>query len=254
MAPLHPHRDDSKGINIGHYSHSTAYKAPAVPPHIDRLSDAELVKLYDHSPQVHPDYSVHRLSPGTNAKPSEDRTEDTPVCFEANALDIVFTATTIPVPRVGRVARGEWDFLIAMDYIDGPLLAQVWPTLSIWRKLCVAFTLRRYIRQPRCFTQAPAGAPRICESSVFGDVVPCRGPFASYAQMTAFFSERYHMSLDLHNVTKDRPARKDLFDDSEPLVLCLQDLNLRNITVGEGGRLWLIDWGWSGYYLHASSM
>ena len=49
-------------------------------------------------------------------------------------------------------------------------------------------------------------------------------------------------------VPQDDPARKDLFDGSGPLVLTHQDLNLRNIIVGEDGRLWLIDWAWSGYY------
>ncbi|KAJ2962731.1 hypothetical protein NUW54_g14321 [Trametes sanguinea] len=38
------------------------------------------------------------------------------------------------------------------------------------------------------------------------------------------------------------------FDDSQPLVLTHGDLNLRNILVGEGGRLWLIDWGDAGFY------
>ncbi|CDO71457.1 hypothetical protein BN946_scf184909.g51 [Trametes cinnabarina] len=228
------------------------------PSDIDHLSDAELIELYRRSSKVHPDYGVRKLSPATVAKVSTDIDDSEPVCSEANALNLVFTATTIPVPRVRRVARREWDFLIVMDYIDGPLLAQVWPTLSIWRKLCVAFTLRRYIRQLRRFTRAPAGAPpgplsggeppRTCESPLFGPVIPYRGPFASYAEMSAFFNERHQMAMDLKNVPKDDPARKELFDDSEPLVLCHQDLNLRNIIVGEGGRLWLIDWGWSGYY------
>ena len=38
------------------------------------------------------------------------------------------------------------------------------------------------------------------------------------------------------------------FDDSAPLVFTHQDLNPRNIIVGEDGRLWLIDWAWAGYY------
>ena len=38
------------------------------------------------------------------------------------------------------------------------------------------------------------------------------------------------------------------FDDSAPLVLTHQDLNMRNLIVGDDGRLWVIDWAWSGFY------
>ena len=186
--------------------------------------------------------------------------EDAPDPSEAAALDLVFSETTIPVPRVRRVLRRKWDFLIVMDYIDGPTLAHVWPALPRWRKYLVAFTLRRYVRQLRRL-QAPPGAPpgppsasarpggpaRICASPVFGQVQLHRGPFASYAALSAFFNDRHRRALDAEGVPQDDPARKDVFDDSEPLVLTHQDLNLRNIVVGEGGRLWLVDWAWAGY-------
>ncbi len=208
---------------------------------------------------MHPEAGVVRLTSGTVAKPSQDMDEDTPDPSEANALDLVFSKTTIPVPRVRRVVKYKWAFLIVMDYIEGPTLAHVWPTLSTWRKCLVAFTLRRYMRQLRRL-QAPPGVPpgplaaqgpaRICESPVFGSVQSDRGPFASYAELSAFFNYRHRRALDEYwrNVPQDDPARKDLFDDSKPLVLTHQDLNLRNIVVGEGGRLWLIDWAWAGYY------
>ncbi|TFK94596.1 hypothetical protein K466DRAFT_476140 [Polyporus arcularius HHB13444] len=228
-----------------------------VPSDIDHLSNAELLELSENAPRVHPEAGVVRLTSGTVAKPSQDLDEDAPDPSEANTLDLVFSETTIPVPRVRRVVRCEWDFLIVMDYIDGPTLAQVWPTLPKWRKCMVAFTLRRYVRQLRRL-QAPPGAPpgplsaqgsaRKCESPVFGPVQSHRGPFASYAEFSAFFNERQRRALDSRNVPQDDPARKDLFDDSEPLVLTHQDLNLRNIVMGEGGRLWLIDFAWAGYY------
>ena len=37
------------------------------------------------------------------------------------------------------------------------------------------------------------------------------------------------------------------FDNSAPLVLTHGDRNLRNI-MGDDDRLWLVDWGWSGFY------
>ncbi|KAI0328429.1 hypothetical protein GY45DRAFT_1372358 [Cubamyces sp. BRFM 1775] len=231
-----------------------------LPSDIDDLSEQQLLELAEAAPRVHPDASPVRLTPGTVAKPSQDMDDDAPDAPEANALNLVFAETTIPVPRVRRVVKGQWDFLIVMDHIAGPTLAQVWPTLPVWRKLLAAFTLRRYVRQLRRL-KAPAGTPpgplsrqaqgpvaRTCESPVFGQVQSHRGPFASYAELAAFFNERHHRALDAQGVPKEDPARKDLFDDSGPLVLTHQDLNLRNIIVGEGGRLYIVDWAWSGYY------
>lgn len=37
------------------------------------------------------------------------------------------------------------------------------------------------------------------------------------------------------------------------LVLCHQDLNMRNIIVGDDGRLWQVDWTWAGFYRRGSS-
>ena len=229
------------------------------PSDIDNLSNAELLDLSQNAPKVHPDAGVVKLTSGTVAKASQDMDEDAPDPSEATALDLVFSQTTIPIPRVRRVVRRKWDFLIIMDHIPGPTLAHVWPTLPKWRKCLVAFTLRRYVRQLRR-VRAPPGAPpgplsaspqgpaRICESPVFGQVRSHRGPFASYAELSAFFNDRHRRALDAQGVLPGDPARRDLFDDSEPLVLTHQDLNLRNVVVGEGGCLWLVDWAWASYY------
>ncbi|KAI6097842.1 kinase-like domain-containing protein [Pisolithus sp. B1] len=223
---------------------------------VDELSDDAILALSKTAPRVHLDYDVCKLTPTTVVKSSQDMEEDAIDATEANALQLVFEKTTIPVPRVRRVVKGEWDFLIIMDYIEGQTLAQVWPTFSVWRKLSVAFTLRRYVRQLRRLEAPPmtppaplsAQGPRMCESPVFGQVRSCRGPFSSYSELSTFFNERYKVGLDVKVVPGDHPSRKKKFDDSEPLVLTHQDLNLRNIILGDDGRLWIIDWGWSGYY------
>jgi hypothetical protein len=38
------------------------------------------------------------------------------------------------------------------------------------------------------------------------------------------------------------------FDDSMPLVFTHQDLTMRNIILGKDGKIWLVDWGMSGFY------
>ncbi|KAF8156666.1 kinase-like domain-containing protein [Crassisporium funariophilum] len=227
------------------------------PSDVDQLSNEEILELRKNSSQLHPDSDVAKLTPGTVAKNSQDRDEDAADASEANALDLLFAETTIPVPRVRRVVKRQWDHWIVMDYIPGPTLAHVWGTYSTWRKIRVAFTLRRYVRQLRRLKASATTPPgplsaqgaRICESPpVFGCVRSDRGPFASYSELSDFFNKLHQIVMDKKKVPRDDPSRNDLFDNSEPLVLTHQDLNLRNIIVGEDGRLWIIDWAWAGYY------
>ncbi|KAI6097844.1 kinase-like domain-containing protein [Pisolithus sp. B1] len=223
---------------------------------VGELSDDAILALIPTAPRLHPDYIVFKLAPTTAGKFSHDMEDDAIDCPEANAMQLVFEKTTIPVPRVHRVVKGSQGFLIVMDYIKGQTLAQVWPTFSVWRKFFVAFTLRRYIRQLRRLKGSPTAppgplsvqGPQICESPIFGQVQSRRGPFSSYSELSAFFNTRCKMALDAEGVPEDHPSRKKKFDDSGPLVLTHQDLNLRNIMLGDDGRLWIIDWEWSGYY------
>jgi len=226
------------------------------PSDVDQLSNEKILELGKGAPRFHPEANVFQLTPTTVAKVSQDLDEDAADASEANALDLLFSETTIPVPRVRRVVKRQWGFLIVMDYIPGPTLAHIWPTLSTWRKIRVAFTLRRYIRQLRRLKASATTPPgplsaqgaRRCESPIFGQVRSDRGPFATYSKLSTFFNERHQMAMNGKKLPRDDPSRNDLFDDSEPLVLTHQDLNLRNIIVGEDGRLWIVDWAWAGYY------
>jgi hypothetical protein len=118
-----------------------------------------------------------------------------------NTLDLLFAETIIPGPRVRRVVKRQWDFLMVMDYIPGPTLARVWPTLSTWRKIRVAFALRRYVRQLHRLKVPPMTPPgplsaqgaRICESLIFGQVHLIE--VASYSELSAFFNERHQVAM-----------------------------------------------------------
>ncbi|KAJ3575736.1 hypothetical protein NP233_g909 [Leucocoprinus birnbaumii] len=226
------------------------------PSDMDKLSDEEILELKKDAPKLCPEAAVFRLTSGTVAKASQDMDEGTEDSSQANALNLIFAETTIPVPRVRRVVKRQWDFLIVMDYIPGSTLAQVWSTFSMWQKIRVAFTLRRYVRQLRCLkgsATTPPGplstyGPRTCGSPIFTQVRFHRGPFASYSELSAWFNKRHQMAMDIEGLSQDDPSRNDLFDDSRPLVMTHQDLNLRNIMIDEDSRIWIIDWGWAGYY------
>ena len=198
---------------------------------------------------------VFQLLPGTVAKWTCD-CNDTVDCSEANISQIVFEKTNVPVPRVRRVIKWEDTYIIAMDYIKGTTLAEVWPNYSLWMKIRVAYTLRRYVRQLRR-VEAPPGTPpgpisnygpQVCDvSSIFGRIRPTRGPFGSYEELSDFFSDRYRLGWK-NILPEDHSLMKATFDNSSPLVITHNDLNPRNIIVGEDGCIWLVDWAWSGYY------
>ena len=175
---------------------------------------------------------------------------------EANAQTLVLEQTTIPVAQVRRVVKkGDGTFFVIMDYIKGPTLANVWGSFSFWKKLKVAWILRGYVRQLRRL-EAPPDAPPGPISSfgpskysipVFGRIP--RGPFKSYAELSAFFQTRVERSLRAWpHISANDPIRTTKFDDSEPLVLCHLDINPRNVIVGEDDRLWLVDFGSAGYF------
>lgn len=135
--------------------------------------------------------------------------------------------------------------------------------MSFFQKLRVGFTLRRYIRQlrairhPRSVVPGPLGPgleARVCDSHIHGTRNPKRGPFATYAELAAFWNERNEMAKQVEMIQWNASAEeaealhRGRFDDSCPLVLTHGDLNTRNILVGDDGRLWLIDWEMSGFY------
>ena len=89
----------------------------------------------------------------------------------------------------------------------------------------------------------------IGSSPMYNIMVYRRGPFESYEDFARIFND----GIDVVKVMwekggTDTSQLYGKMDDSEPLVLTHHDLNPRNIMVGDDGRLWLIDFGWSGLY------
>ena len=213
------------------------------PSDVDQLSNEKILELEKKASKLDPDASVFKLTPSTVTKPSQDLDEDAADAPEANALELLFAKTTIPVPRVRRVVKCQRDFLIVMDYISGQPLALVWPTLSTWQKIHVAFTLRRYVRQLRRLKASATTPPgplsvqgaRRREFLIFGRVQSDRGPFATYSELSAFLNKRHQMAMNCKKLPRDDPSRNDLFDNSEPLVLTHQDLTFETSSCAKMG-------------------
>lgn len=186
---------------------------------------------------------------------------------ELLVLEVLRDHSTIPVPRVRRVVPTEIGdrSLIVMDYITGSQLSMVWPTMSDEEKAGIAKTLKGYVQQlrqidiPQRAVPGPLDpdlVPQDCFSqAIFGNVIPKRGPFGSYRELEEWYNERRKAALSISARTQTpHPSENPLvipeFDSSYPLVLTHQDLNPRNMIVGddEHHTLWIVDWSWSGFY------
>lgn len=225
------------------------------------MTENDIMKDYANSPNASqpPDDmdpwflpEVRRISPDTVAKLNS---LGIPIS-EPITMELVRNLTTIPVPAV----RGFYDtrdhVILAMDYIPGRTLERAWPTLRLWEKLWAVWTIRGYIRQLRRIRThrpqipGPAGphAPAPCIGRFFGEQLRhARGPFPTYADLTDWFYGRLRLTFAQPSC-KLRTADAVPFDDSEPLALVHSDISRNNIILGDDGRLWLIDWEWSGFY------
>ncbi|KAH9916306.1 uncharacterized protein BXZ73DRAFT_53875 [Epithele typhae] len=190
-----------------------------------------------------------------------DDEEPTP---EPLTLDIVFHHTTIPVPRVRRTLRVMDDtgrFIMGMpfvmDRIPGRRLDEAWPALSFFGKLRVAYMLRSYVRQlrairhPRSLVPGPVApgslpvAPQIVAfAGVMGTSVP---PFPDAAALAVWF-EKHHARSVASFPKFHTGIPREPFAGAAPLVLTHCDIAMRNVILGDDGRVYLIDWELSGFY------
>jgi len=178
--------------------------------------------------------------------------------FEPYTMGLVATQTSIAVPRVRTHFSDGRDRYIVMEYIEGDDVSTIWPKLSIWRKLWVILTIRGYIRQLRAVPlvrpDVPGpidgtGTPLPCVGTEFGE--DDGGPFDSYDAMAQWFEHKLVVSIDIaKNLYHGNPGTTNLlrFDRSMPLVLTHGDIGMRNVRRGKDGKVWLLDWRFSGAY------
>ncbi|KAK7456421.1 hypothetical protein VKT23_010669 [Stygiomarasmius scandens] len=133
-----------------------------------------------------------------------------------------------------------------MDYIPGQLLWDAWPQLSLWRKIWVVVTLRRYVRELRKLRQPYEGY--VGEISAHGDPLPCDLP--DVLELHGKSLDSYDALKTYYNVWWISKGGDDdtCYGDSHSLVFTHGDIHKLNIILGDDGQLWLIDWGHSGFY------
>jgi serine/threonine protein kinase len=177
-------------------------------------------------------------------------TKDTVVKFgtvfpsEALNMSLIKERTTIPVPDVHFVIQDEGCTYIVMEYIEGRTLAEAWPTLGIWVKLRIVWTLRSYVSQLQNLRRSVPGTLEYGECwNIFGGEAGS-GPFDSYQDMIDWYNHKLDVCLKL----KKCPPNSPRFDTSEPLVFCHMDLFMQNIILKNNGEIYIIDWQTAAFY------
>ncbi|KAF9073046.1 kinase-like domain-containing protein, partial [Rhodocollybia butyracea] len=160
---------------------------------------------------------------------------------EARVLAFLHQHTSIPVPRVRRYVSNPGQTWLLMEKIPGKRLDKVWPHYIPLQKFLVAWTLRGYIRQLRQVSAAynrrhipgpMSDKPEKCNGIKYLFSLRPAGPFKSSKEIVTFF---------------DRYGTRAI-DYTQPLVLTHGDLSMRNMIVGDDGKLWLVNWEWSAFY------
>lgn len=180
-------------------------------------------------------------------------------CYsEALAIDLVRAQTSIPVPRVRRITahmHPDGFGLIVMDLIrNGRRLHAYWHSLSFWMKIKVILTMRYYIRQIRRIkdvhssTPGPIGSqPLICSGLQFG--FDPQGPFPTTTALEEHFRKVLRLAKHRKRFVKSQPEYQPLDEPTfSHLVFTHNDLNMRNILLDDNGHLWIVDWGWAGFF------
>ncbi|KAF9073045.1 hypothetical protein BDP27DRAFT_1417509 [Rhodocollybia butyracea] len=190
----------------------------------DAWSDAEVIERLKTAPAL-PDAiftvgvrsycNVHDLCADTVVK--RNICESTLPAAQARVLAFVHEHTSIPVPRVRRCVNDELGLqhYILMEKIPGKRLDRA-----------SAVYKRRHAPGPM------SNKPERCEG--IWPLFPLRpaGPFKTSRELVA--------SLD--------KSEKHTIDYTEPMALTHGDISMRNVIVGDDGKLWLVDWEWSAFY------
>lgn len=235
------------------------------PSDIVHLDDEELLERFMKAPPLRDStrwlggFSTYFLNDKVVAKFTSDRRIDDPdLSREAMAMRLVWKHTTIPIPRVHRVIplKEGGSVITVMDFIEGERLDRAWPRLSLWSRARVAWTLRSYVRQlrripipPPSFPGPLGSEPSMCDGQSFSLLDPGYQDRAwrSTQQLLDRLKNTAEERFRTHHPQQSPKTYPEL-ENPGPLVFTHNDLNMRNIILTRDGKVWLIDWDFSGYY------
>jgi Phosphotransferase enzyme family len=210
------------------------------------LSDEEIDNLYNDSPKLSPrSKAVVTLS---NTLVAKQRWGFADINDEVCAMETAQNLG-IRVPKIHRVVKGvdgNRGYII-MDLVpSATTLEDLWPSLSVWAMLCFALQLRGFIKRMRSVTSPTLGGlvSGQCKS-IFLDDYYGLPPHATPEVYEEFL--RFWTRFQLKGVRPSRILNWEV-PHTGRLVFTHQDLAPRNVVVDENDKIWLVDWGFAGWF------
>jgi Phosphotransferase enzyme family len=135
--------------------------------------------------------------------------------------------------------------IITMEPIHGHTLEHLWPEIGWWKTTRMALQLRRFAQFMRTDTSTTTGglASGFIRSPYL-DGIYAPAPHSSPAAFTGYIS----WWLINCRPTTSQTTSRSFPQPWREHVFVHQDLVGRNIVVDARDQLWIVDWGFSGYY------
>ncbi|KAL5319977.1 hypothetical protein ACEPPN_013036 [Leptodophora sp. 'Broadleaf-Isolate-01'] len=173
---------------------------------------------------------------------------------EARTMRYISSHTSIPVPAIidaWEVEDATYEdepntCHILMDYVQGQAREDVWGELSSKAQVHIQTQIYEYICQLRnLHFEIPARSVEVYAKDFFS-LRTTRAHSSLLMSWKRSINDRLAVCHMFRRATHMPPgAFSGTFKE---LVMCHLDVNPRNIILGDGGKVWLIDWGLAGAY------
>lgn len=206
------------------------------------MSDEAVLEILDSAPNIETNKIEETIKLGPNLIckfTSAEKSKE-----ELAALDHALKIG-LKVPVVRRVIHtsSNWETIIIMDYVHGRTLEQMWPEIGIIDTIRYALQLRKAINVMHKSKSVTGGGLATGEFfTKWFDNYDRPEPGLSPTRLTAYIN---WWLVNGH----EYPHEPDLtIAPLETHTFVHQDLVPRNMIVDKAQQLWIVDWGYAGYY------
>lgn len=164
---------------------------------------------------------------------------------EARTLRFVAETTNIPVPRLyGDHLHSDGTTIIAMEFVEGRILSELWPDLRHEEKMRIVGQLHEILKEMRRHRNDTIGGILNTPAVDTRMLSYKGGPFQSEDQFNKFLrSDMIAQAPKMY-----RTMLEGSMQNTHDIVLTHSDISPRNIIVHDCQIKAVIDWEYAGWY------
>lgn len=209
---------------------------------LNEMTDEAVLQLLDNAPHIETNKieQARILGPDLMCKFSSTNEAEEEVAALDHALKL-----GLSVPIVRRVIESSTSIgtVIIMDYVHGRTLEQMWPELDLLDTIRYALQLRKFINIMHSSKSIQGGG--VANGRFYCkwlDSITPPEPSLSPTRFTSYLN--WWLSMHIPGRAGPEPTLSPL----NTHTFVHQDLVPRNMIIDDDRRLWIVDWGYSGYY------